>query len=634
MSDIPEVRRSSIKGAWGVGIGEARLFLYVEHPGDRWRFRVVEPVKGGSSLTAWVSLDGPEQLRRHADAKPIRDAVTREYPEVLGEILEKVIGVIQDNPDEWPREEAAQPPPDLEELLEKQLEKMGAVEIHPLIDYHPVTGLTMGGLLGPPSRNLIISEKWAAVSDSKGLVVREENAISYQVRRPTGCALRRTHWEQILHGARDLDSGQGLSPKPEKEVFQMVFPEARLYWYHSDERWHLAIACWTIGTYMFPVFNVYPTLHLQGERESGKTTLLMLLSRLAWNPTSPEAALREANLFRTIEGSRVTYLVDVTRLSGSDPEMRDVVDVFEAGYQRGAAISRCDPDTQEPRKYEVYSPKAIATREELPFEAKDIRIVTEKAPDPAFTEKSIYILDDPKMADIVGVLIRSALTSWPKVQEEYWSLRQTERLRGRRFQLWQPLLAVCRVYAPDRFEELLSLAEWDALQAEPGDRQSEVEEAVLSVLHPTIDKSPTWLLKDLTKEVQGVLDWVKSYHPVRSAITNLGIVKRRYSTRQGKTYQFDPVRVKAKAETRGLTAGGLEKEIPEAPQERPPNLQEDLNTLLRKAQELKEENQGPFTGEELREILAWEEDRFSRILEIALGDKVLYRVPGGLLGVS
>jgi hypothetical protein len=110
--DVPEVRLSSIKGAPGVGIGEARLFLYVERKGDRWRFKLVEPYEGGSWLTSWATLDDPEQLRTSPHAKPIRDELTLESPEAWRKVLDKVIAVVQDNPEKWllePAEEEAEP---------------------------------------------------------------------------------------------------------------------------------------------------------------------------------------------------------------------------------------------------------------------------------------------------------------------------------------------------------------------------------------------------------------------------------------------------------------------------------------------------------------------------------------------
>ena len=559
---MPEVAPGWADHGRGLSIGLEELFLFVERPGSRWRVRLADLRPAGFGSLGPVTIDNSEELRTSRNAAALRGFLKRAYPEAWETVLERVIGALMENIDVWPEAEATSSTKTVGELVADAMEKLVTLRLHPLIDYHPEIGLTMGALLEGSQNNLIITKDWAAASDNKGLLLREAFPERPQVKRPSGCALRAEHMRETLLVASTLIDGKDLAVKPEKEVLLEVLRKGGGYWYHSDQRWHLAVTCWIIGTYMFPVFDVYPPLHLQGERESGKTTLLMLLSRLAWNPTPLEAALREANLFRTIEGSRPTYLIDVTRLSGRDPRMRDVIDVFEAGYTRGGAVSRCDPETLEPIKYELYSPKAIATRVELPFEAKCIRIISVKATDPAFTERQIYILRDPEMAVLVGVLIRSALLNAVRVRVEYEALRQTDKLRGRRFQLWQTLLAVCKVYAPDRFEELLSLAEWDALQAEPGDLQSEVEEALLSILIFIVEEKRTWPLKELTAMVTDRVPWVKSYHPVKDAIVNLSISKERRQARGGVTYRFDLDQVRAKAEARGITKAEAEVEEP------------------------------------------------------------------------
>ncbi len=118
------------------------------------------------------------------------------------------------------------------------------------------------------------------------------------------------------------------------------------YWWHSDERYYDLVVCWAIATYFHPVFQYFPLLIVQGQGETGKTTLLEVLRQICWNPTGRSLALREAPLFRTIQDSRPTYLVDISTLSSKHPSYYDIVDVCEAETEKGGEVPRCEPKRQ------------------------------------------------------------------------------------------------------------------------------------------------------------------------------------------------------------------------------------------------------------------------------------------------
>jgi hypothetical protein len=148
------------------------------------------------------------------------------------------------------------------------------------------------------------------------------------------------------------------------------------------------------------------------------------------------------------------------------------------------------------------------------------------------------------------------------VKRAYDSLEQTDKLYGRSFNYWAPLLSVCKVFASERFDELLKLAEEDAEKAEKGDRLSEVEEAVLFILLEEKTETVTVLLKELTQKVQNIVPWVKDWHIVVSALENLGVVQRKYPTSKGVQYQIKLEKVRKEAEKR-RTKEKANKKVPE-----------------------------------------------------------------------
>jgi len=297
--------------------------------------------------------------------------------------------------------------------------------------------------------------------------------------------------------------------------------------------------------------------------------LLELLRRLCWNPTGREVALREADLFRTVQDSRVTYIADVTRLDPRSKTYSDVIDVYETGTEKGGRVRRVNNETGEPIEYQTYGPKAIATRYELPFTAKCIRIITEKAPDKEYSKRRHRLDFDPEWPELVNLLLRAAIKYWPKVVEAYSQVEQTEKLTGRPFNYWAPLLAICKVFAPQRYDDFVKLAEETAELQEKGDRLSEVEDAILALLLEYQGETATVLLKELTEKVQNIVPWVKDWHIVKSALDNLGIIRRRYESRQGVSYQIALDRAKKKAEAKGIL-----QEIPEESQTQQTGLEE------------------------------------------------------------
>lgn len=455
------------------------------------------------------------------------------------------------------------------EIIDANLRRMKNEEVHPVIDYTQKLGLTMGTLLQGSKKILVAGGEKAFVVDSKPREIEAQFPDQPQVREARWIHVDRVHSLEIMLLSRELISRGDFEFKPPETVFgddtAGVYGKILHYYYHGDNRWHTTIASWVIGTYMFPIFDVYPILHLQGERESGKSTLLWVLWLLSWNPTKPEASLREADLFRTIEGSRPTYLIDVTKLDIRQDG--DVVDVFELGIERDGTVARCDKETLEPLRWEVYDPKAISTRLELPFEAKCIRVITEKAPDEVYTKRRADLKKGPDRQRLVGSIIRSVLKSWPKVLQEYQNLEQTDKLMGRRFQLWAPLLAVCKIFAPGRYDDLMSLAEEDAERYEAGDQMTRVEDTILGIITSVNvaegREKTSWRLTELTRKVQEILPDVRGWQTVSSAVTNLKVVKYKQKGRLGVVYYFDLAEAEKKAEERGLTK--LERE--EEPEE-------------------------------------------------------------------
>jgi hypothetical protein len=314
---------------------------------------------------------------------------------------------------------------------------------------------------------------------------------------------------------------------------------------------HYVIACWAEGTYLFPMFPVYPYLIHVGEKGTNKSGELLFLARICWNPTLKLSLPNEAPLFRLMQSAKPTQLIDEVHRQLNDPIRGPLLKaLFEAGHECGGCVPRCDPsDNDKICFYDVYCPKSLASREELELEEKGITIVHQKNLDKKYAIARKNLENDPDLDTIQRELLKFALERWADVYEVYQTIEPTPKLAGRYFLLWAPLLAICKVAYPGKYDEMLEYAEHAVLKVQ---KQSyEVEIQLLSVLFTNLPHITTngnsVLLKELTEELR------EPWQRISSALRNLGLIKKDAATPKGKRYYLHVERIKKLAQERNIT---------------------------------------------------------------------------------
>jgi len=98
-----------------------------------------------------------------------------------------------------------------------------------------------------------------------------------------------------------------------------------------------------------------------GPKESGKTRALEILQELAFHAVR-SSTIPPADIYRLIEKYHNTLLIDEaeSQLNLKYEMGRTLYAVMNAGYKRGDVAIRCD-DTNEPKGYDLFSLKAIAS---------------------------------------------------------------------------------------------------------------------------------------------------------------------------------------------------------------------------------------------------------------------------------
>lgn len=131
------------------------------------------------------------------------------------------------------------------------------------------------------------------------------------------------------------------------------FPEVGNYW---------IFALYTMLSYVYPVFDAVPYLHLTGLPGSGKTHAARLLATLAFNG-HVEVDPTEASLFRTIEATRGLVVLDdqETGVTNRRHSENPFMTIMKVGYKRGGMVTRMERRGADfvPQTFDVYCPKVI-----------------------------------------------------------------------------------------------------------------------------------------------------------------------------------------------------------------------------------------------------------------------------------
>ena len=132
----------------------------------------------------------------------------------------------------------------------------------------------------------------------------------------------------------------------------------------SDERIYTLLAVWTLGTYTYSIFRVFPYIALRSAtKQCGKSRTLDVMSLICFNADPRLTSPTEASLFRNIDKNGGTILLDeIEGLKNDKDRLSSVLAVLNTGFEQGGYVSRMERRGNKfvEIKYESYAPKALA----------------------------------------------------------------------------------------------------------------------------------------------------------------------------------------------------------------------------------------------------------------------------------
>ncbi len=129
-------------------------------------------------------------------------------------------------------------------------------------------------------------------------------------------------------------------------------------------------------TYLYEDFYEIPYLRVIWDYGSGKSRFLRVVGNICYNPIIANGGTSVSSLFRMIEISKWTLVLDEADFQFSDTT-NDIIKLLNNWFAKWSPILRADGENFEPRAYDVYCPKIIWWRMEFRDKATESRCIVE-----------------------------------------------------------------------------------------------------------------------------------------------------------------------------------------------------------------------------------------------------------------
>lgn len=146
-----------------------------------------------------------------------------------------------------------------------------------------------------------------------------------------------------------------------------------------SDRFERIATYYVLLSWVYDRFNELPYLRVRGDYGTGKTRFLLAVGSLCYKPIFASGASTVAPLFRALDAFRGTLIIDEADFRMSD-EKAEIVKILNNGNMQGLPILRVEVSPQRefnPRAFQVFGPKLVATRSSYEDPALESRFITE-----------------------------------------------------------------------------------------------------------------------------------------------------------------------------------------------------------------------------------------------------------------
>jgi len=269
-----------------------------------------------------------------------------------------------------------------------------------------------------------------------------------------------------------------------------------------SEDFELISTYYILFTWIYDAFHEVPYVRVRGGYGSGKTRFLLTVGSLCRLPIFASAASTVSPIFRLLDAFRGTLILDEGDFRFSD-EKAEIVKILNNGNAKGFPVLRTEVSPKkefDPRAYNVFGPKIVATRGFFQDRALESRCVTEDMRGGQIRTEIPLNLDERFHEEARG--IRNQLLLWRL--RHFMDARGETRagardLEPRLQQIFGPLVSVIS----DASERSKAIAYIAKVNEDLVEERSEAAEAqVLQVIRDLVSRGPEARLaiQDITRE--------------------------------------------------------------------------------------------------------------------------------------
>jgi hypothetical protein len=269
-----------------------------------------------------------------------------------------------------------------------------------------------------------------------------------------------------------------------------------------SEDFELISTYYILFTWVYDAFHEVPYVRVRGGYGSGKTRFLLTVGSLCRLPIFASAASTVSPIFRLLDAFRGTLILDEGDFRFSD-EKAEIVKILNNGNAKGFPVLRTEVSPKkefDPRAYNVFGPKIVATRGFFQDRALESRCVTEDMRGGAIRTEIPLNLDERFHEEARN--LRNQLLLWRlrHFKDARGETRAGARdLEPRLQQIFGPLVSVIS----DVSERSKAVAYIAKVNEDLVEERSEAAEAqVLQVIRELVSRGPEARLaiQDITRE--------------------------------------------------------------------------------------------------------------------------------------
>jgi hypothetical protein len=137
---------------------------------------------------------------------------------------------------------------------------------------------------------------------------------------------------------------------------------------------------YVLFSWLYDSFNELPYLRVRGDYGSGKTRFLLVVGSLCYKSVFVSGASTVSPIFHILDSFRGTLVIDEGDFRWSD-DKADIVKILNNGNMRGMPVLRTEVSRTgefNPRPFQVFGPKIVATRGFYEDRALESRFITQE----------------------------------------------------------------------------------------------------------------------------------------------------------------------------------------------------------------------------------------------------------------